>query len=65
MELYKLIFYRLLEKCQTMARLQKRKFKFKNKLFSLDASVIELCLSLFDRASSRKRCGETPPASGS
>lgn len=28
--------------------MQKRKFRFKNKLFSLDATVIEVCLSLFD-----------------
>jgi hypothetical protein len=51
------MFYRLLEKCQTMARFQKRKFRFKNKLFSLDASVIELCLSLFDWASFRQTKG--------
>lgn len=56
-QLYQLIFYRLLEKCQTMARFQKRKFRFKNKLFSLDASVIELCLSLFDWASFRQTKG--------
>ena len=56
-QLYQLMFYRLLEKCQTMARFQKRKFKFKNKLFSLDASVIELCLSLFDWASFRQTKG--------
>jgi len=56
-QLYQLMFYRLLEKCQTMARFQKRKFRFKNKLFSLDASVIELCLSLFDWASFRQTKG--------
>lgn len=56
-QLYQLMFYRLLEKCQSMARFQKRKFRFKNKLFSLDASVIELCLSLFDWASFRQTKG--------
>lgn len=56
-QLYQMMFYRLLEKCQTMARFQKRKFRFKNKLFSLDASVIELCLSLFDWASFRQTKG--------
>jgi hypothetical protein len=56
-QLYQLMFYRLLEKCQVMARLQKRKFRFKNKLFSLDASVIELCLSMFDWASFRQTKG--------
>ena len=56
-QLYQVMFYRLLEKCQTMAQFQKRKFRFKNKLFSLDASVIELCLSLFDWASFRQTKG--------
>lgn len=56
-QLYQKMFYSLLEKCQTMARFQKRKFRFKNKLFSLDASVIELCLSLFDWASFRQTKG--------
>jgi len=56
-QLYQMMFYRLLEKCQTMARFQKRKFRFKNKLFSLDASVIELCLSMFDWASFRQTKG--------
>ncbi len=40
-----------------MAKLQKRKFRFKNKLFSLDATVIELCLSLFDWATFRQTKG--------
>ena len=56
-QLYQLMFYRLLEKCQTMARFQKRKFRFKNKLFSLDASVIELCVTLFDWAKFRQTKG--------
>jgi hypothetical protein len=56
-QLYQMMFYRLLEKCQTMARFQKRKFRFKNKLFSLDASVIELCVTLFDWAKFRQTKG--------
>ena len=44
-QLYQKMFFHLLDKCQSMARLQKRKFRFKNKLFSLDATFIELCLS--------------------
>ena len=35
----------------------RRKFRFKNKLFSLDASVIELCASLFDWATFRQTKG--------
>lgn len=35
----------------------KRRFRFKNKLFSLDATVIELCASLFDWARFRQTKG--------
>lgn len=50
-ELYESIFMQLLEKCQmeTAAR-SRRKFRFKNKLMSLDASVIELSSAMFDWA---------------
>ena len=50
-ELYESIFMQLLEKCQmeTAAR-SRRKFRFKNKLMSLDASVIELSSTMFDWA---------------
>ncbi len=56
-QLYQRMFFHLLDKCQSVAKLQKRKFRFKNKLFSLDATVIELCLSLFDWASFRQTKG--------
>ena len=56
-QLYQKVFFHLLDKCQSLARLQKRKFRFKNKLFSLDATVIELCLSLFDWATFRQTKG--------
>jgi hypothetical protein len=46
-ELYQRIFYQLLGKCRVLAA-GKKKFRFKNKLFSLDATVIELCARLFD-----------------
>lgn len=55
-QLYQSIFYRLLSKCQTMAK-GKKKFRFRNKLFSLDATVIELCASLFDWARFRQTKG--------
>jgi hypothetical protein len=35
----------------------KKKFRFKNKLFSLDATLIELCVSLFDWAVYRQTKG--------
>lgn len=46
-ELYKEIFYQFLGKCQQMTR-GKKKFRFKNKLLLLDASMIPLCVSLFN-----------------
>jgi hypothetical protein len=56
-QLYQKMFYHLLGKCQSTARLHKRKFRFKNKLFSLDATVIELCATLFDWAKFRQTKG--------
>lgn len=55
-QLYREIFYQLLGKCQALA-VGKKKFRFKNKLFSLDATVIELCASLFDWAKFRQTKG--------
>lgn len=43
--LYEELFGRLLSRCQQWA--PKHKFRFKNPLYSLDASVIDLCLSVF------------------
>jgi hypothetical protein len=40
-QLYQRIFFHLLGKCQVLSRGSK-KFRFKNKLFRLDAMVIEL-----------------------
>lgn len=48
-QLYQQIFYHLLNKCQALAT-GKKKFRFKNKLYSMDATLIELCASLFDWA---------------
>ena len=49
-ELYQLVFLKLLQRCQTRLDLGKRKFRFKNKLLSLDSTVIDLCLSIYDWA---------------
>ncbi len=54
--LYKAVFFQLLGRCQAVAP-GKRKFRFKNKLLSLDASVIDLCASLFDWARFRRTKG--------
>ena len=48
-------FYHLLEKCKDVT--PKHKFRFKNPLYTLDATVIDLCLSMFPWAKFRKRKG--------
>jgi hypothetical protein len=57
--LYQTVFEQLLSKCQTAiaGRGVKKKFRFKNKLVSLDSSVIDLSLSLFDWAKFRRTKG--------
>jgi len=54
-QLYQNVFYQLLDKCRAVA--PGKKFRFKNKLFSLDASLVELCISLFDWATYRQTKG--------
>lgn len=59
-QLYEAVFYQLLAKCQAVAASRsgnQRKFRFKNKLFSLDATVIDLCASVFDWARFRRTKG--------
>lgn len=55
-QLYQKIFYELLYKCKALSY-GKKKFRFKNKLFSLDATLIELCSSLFEWAKYRQTKG--------
>lgn len=50
------IFFELLGRCQAVAQ-GRRRFRFKHKLLSLDASVIDLCASLFDWATLRRTNG--------
>ena len=49
--LYEALFAKLLSRCQGVA--PKHGFKFKNKLYSIDASTIDLCLSVFPWAEFR------------
>jgi hypothetical protein len=51
------VFYSLLERAQSMAAREKRRFRFKNPLRSLDATVIELCAEVFDWARFRRTKG--------
>jgi hypothetical protein len=53
--LFEDVFYSLLGRCQALVG--PRKFRFKNKLYSLDATVIDLCLSVFDWAKFRRAKG--------
>ena len=51
-ELYQTVFEQTLFKCQELVRSQggRKKFRFKNKLMSLDGSIIDLSVSMFDWA---------------
>ena len=53
--LYEALAGKLLNRCQRMA--PGHKFRFKNPLYSLDASTIDLCLSVFPWASFRSTKG--------
>lgn len=53
--LYEALFGKLLSKCQPHS--PKHKFQFKNPLFSMDASTIELSLSIFPWAKFRQKKG--------
>jgi hypothetical protein len=55
-QLYQKVFYQLLAKCRVLAH-GKKPFRFKNKLFSLDATLIEFCVTLFDWAKYRQTKG--------
>jgi len=56
-QLYETVFYNVLNRCQTEAKVLKRKFRFKHKLLSLDSTVIPLCLSVFDWARYKRAKG--------
>jgi len=55
-ELFEQVFYGLYERVAAQVA-GKRKFRFKNKLVSLDSTVIDLCLSLYDWAKFRRTKG--------
>jgi hypothetical protein len=55
-QMYRELFYQTLDVCKS-AGTDKHRFKFKNKLLSLDSSTISLCLSLFPWAKFRRTKG--------
>ena len=54
-ELFQKIFFCMLSKCQSIA--PQHKFRFKNPIHSLDATTIDLCLSLYNWAKFRTTKG--------
>jgi len=58
-ELYQTVFEQTLLKCQDLVCSQggRKKFRFKNKLMSLDGSIIDLSVSMFDWAKFRRTKG--------
>ena len=55
-ELYQHVFLKLFERCRVQA-IGKKKFRFKNKLMSMDSSTIDLCLAMFNWAHFRRAKG--------
>src|SRR5438270_9869233 len=68
-QLYQAVFEQTLGKCRELVARQggrKKKFRFKNKLMSLDGSIIDLSVSMFDWAKFRQTKGhQTTSAAGS
>ena len=57
-QLYQSLFYTTLERCRAEALTRgQRKFRFKHKLLSLDASRVELCAESFDWAQYKRTKG--------
>ena len=54
-QLYEQVFYQLLGRCREVAG--SKKFRFKNPLVSLDATVIDLCAAMFPWATFRRTKG--------
>lgn len=54
-DIYKDAFYDFLGKCQSLA--PGHRFRFKNPLYTMDSTLVKLCLSVFPWASYRKRKG--------
>lgn len=54
-DIYKEVFYSMLEKCQQLA--PKHRFKFKNPLYTFDSTLISVCLSICPWAKYRKKKG--------
>jgi len=56
-QLFENVFYQLLSDADSLAAKQKRRFRFKNPLVSIDSTTTDLCLSMFDWAHFRRAKG--------
>lgn len=56
-QLYEKVFYQLYNQASALAAKSKRRFRFKNPLYSIDSSTIDLCLSMYDWARFRRAKG--------
>ena len=56
-QFFEAVFYQTFGRVQSLADFRRKKFKFKNPLFSIDSSVIDLCLKVFDWAHFRRAKG--------
>ena len=56
-QLFETVFHQLYGQAGSLAAKQKRRFRFKKPLISLDASTIDLCLSMYDWAKFRRTKG--------
>lgn len=54
-QIYEKLFYKMFENCRDIV--PQKKFRFKNPLYSLDSTTIDLCLSLFPWAKFRQTKG--------
>jgi hypothetical protein len=56
-ELYRDIFFDILQKAQSQAGICKKPFGLKKKLYSIDSTTISVCLSMYDWAKFRRKKG--------
>ncbi|AQT68770.1 Transposase [Anaerohalosphaera lusitana] len=56
-QVFESTFYELLGQADLLAAKQRRRFRFKNPLVSIDSATIDLCLSMFDWAKFRRAKG--------
>lgn len=56
-QLFEDVFATVLRRCQDLAATKRRRFRFKNPLYSIDSTVIDLCVKVFDWARFRRTKG--------